>query len=134
MEILGETELLRGAGRVVLVPIPLSRKRYKKRGYNQSTLLAHALCTYIPTLTVVPYLLQKTTETIPQASMKHRRDRMHNLGNCFAVVKKVAHTVPSVTTIVLIDDVTTTGATLDRAYDALREAGYYKIYALTISH
>ena len=134
LEILGDTILARGVGRVVLVPIPLSAKRYKMRGYNQSEVLARAIAKQLleQEIAVVKNLLIKTTDTLPQASVKSRKDRLQNLGECFAVNTKVP--LDSRTLVILVDDVTTTGTTLEAARAALHSAGYYKVYALTVSH
>jgi ComF family protein len=131
-EFLGEEHMFLGSRKICIVPIPLSKKRMKKRGYNQAELLARKTVTLINDTNVFleTNLLKKIKETSPQAEIKNRGKRLKNLGDCFAVVR--ASTREEV--VVLVDDVTTTGATLTAARKALRAAGFRKIYGLTVAH
>jgi ComF family protein len=132
VEFLGEEQLFLGARNVSLVPVPLSKKRMARRGYNQAELLAKEILTLMPDSACVLHtdILKKEKETIAQADIKKRSDRLKNLGQCFSVVRKPE----TGKTVILIDDVTTTGATLFEARRALKEAGYRKVYALTVGH
>lgn len=131
-EFLGEENLFIGSRNILLVPIPLSKNRLRKRGYNQAELLAKAIASRFPGKAIVETtLLKKRIETKPQAEIRKRSLRLQNLGDCFWAENRHAH---SGEIIVLLDDVTTTGATLVAARKALRAAGYRRIYALTIAH
>lgn len=132
-EFLGEERLFVSSKRILLVPIPLSKKRARKRGYNQAELLARAMIKLLPKETVVleTKILKKIVETKPQAEIKKKNIRLHNLGECFAVVP--GHTGAG-ETVILVDDVTTTGATLAVARRALSRAGFRSVYAVTVAH
>ncbi len=130
-ELVGEEERFLGA-QIVLVPIPLSQKRKRMRGYNQAELLARKIVEYMPegSCRVDTTILKKDIETTPQADIHKRSDRLKNLGQCFSVSRQPR----GGETIVLVDDVTTTGATFAEARRALKEAGYRKVRALSVGH
>lgn len=131
-EFLGEEQLLLGSRTIAIVPIPLSLKRMQKRGYNQAELLARKMVEQMTSKNIFleTKLLKKIKETIPQAQIKHRGKRLQNLGNCFVSTRKSEGNE----VVILIDDVTTTGATVEAARRVLRTAGFRKIYALTLAH
>ena len=117
---------------IVLVPIPLSRERRKFRGYNQAELLAREVqrSSTVPVI-VEPRLLQKTVHTQPQARIGNRAERLRNLDGVFAAPECCA---PLCSLIVLIDDVSTTGATLESARNVLLQNGYARVIAITAAH
>ncbi|MEQ1849433.1 MAG: hypothetical protein ABL890_02485 [Candidatus Peribacteraceae bacterium] len=100
---------------VVLVPVPLFWARECDRGFNQSALLANV----VSEVTRIPYmeLLRRTRHTGRQA-LRTRRERLHALDGAFACT--VQH-VPR--TIILIDDLSTTGATLEECALTLKRHG-----------
>lgn len=110
-----------------LVPIPLHRKRYLERGYNQAELLALELqkLSQKPILSV----LQRKYFTPPQADLS-LNDRLINLKNVFYCPepKKVKNKK-----ILLIDDVFTTGTTLNEASKVLKKAGALEIWGLVVA-
>lgn len=118
--------------RVILVPIPLSVRSFKKRGYNQAEDLARGIIEKLPKgmAVIETSLIQKKNDTKPQAQVTAREDRLRNVQGCFAIQKLIQSTDP----IILIDDVLTTGATLNEAKLLLESAGYKNIYALTVAH
>lgn len=107
-----------GVGDAALVPIPLSATRLKSRGFNQVTrVLKHSRSD----LPIIP-LLRRIKDTAPQTSLE-RADRLKNISGAFEV--NPAYLPIPVGTIILIDDVITTGATLLEARQVL-EAGLPK--------
>ena len=111
-----------------LLPVPLHTKRLRKRRYNQSALL----CKYLSAKTLVPadyFSLVRTVNTIPQVMLKGNQ-RMKNLKGAFAVKNPEKLKDKSV---VLVDDVKTTGSTLNECAKALKKAGVKHIYALTLA-
>ena len=132
-EFIGEEQAFINSQKILLVPIPLSKKRMKKRGYNQAEILAREVvaCMSNKTISLDATLLKKVAETTPQADIKKKHIRLINLGDCFTVSNEIQDTSP---VIILIDDVTTTGATLVAARRVLRAAGFRKVYALTVAH
>ncbi|MCD7746041.1 MAG: ComF family protein [Lachnospiraceae bacterium] len=110
----------------VIVPVPMHWKKRATRGYNQSELLA----VRISRLTGIPCdkkLLRCIRYTGNQKEL-NRRERLQNLKGSFAVRMPE----PSQERVLLIDDVYTTGSTMDEAARALRDAGVRQIYFLTI--
>lgn len=110
--LLKHPDIIRGAS---LVPIPLSRKRLKERGYNQ----AHLIAAVVSETTGLPLLLDalvRTRDTEAQTLLSPDK-REENVADAFAVTAAV-----SGKKIILIDDVTTTGATLLAAARTLRLA------------
>ena len=116
---------------IILVPIPMTFTHLTKRGYSQTDLLCREIKKYIPdTITYVPDALKKIKETSKQNKTHSKHDRLKNLIGAFqAHSQKV-----SGKTIILIDDVTTTGATITEATRALKEAGAKQVIAFTIAH
>jgi predicted amidophosphoribosyltransferase len=76
-----------------------------------------------------PQWLEKTHNTPKQSRLEHRQDRLQNLINAYTAKKDVAGYY-----VFLVDDVTTTGATLSVASDMLYTAGAKKVYGFTIAH
>lgn len=111
----------------VLVPIPLHPSRQRKRGYNQAELLAAKLSkkSGIP---MDEDCLIRTKKTRAQKELSDR-DRLENLKNAFSVQEKK---VPC-KRIILVDDIYTTGSTMDEAARVLKENGAEFIYFLCIS-
>lgn len=97
----------------ILVPIPLSLKRKRERGYNQITRVLK-LVDYPNT--IYKPLLSKVRETTPQTQLK-RTERLKNLTDAF--VFKNNNEIPVGCRIILVDDVITTGATMRAARAAL---------------
>ncbi len=111
----------------VIIPIPIHVKRRKKRGYNQAEIIAKELAK----LTGLPIDLEavkRIQDTRPQKELDHR-ERRRNLQKAF-VLEKIAK-VPR--RILLIDDIYTTGATINAVARLLNEKEGSKVWFLTIS-
>jgi ComF family protein len=117
---------------VLLVPVPLTSKKEKQRGFNQSQKIAKnlSLKTKIP---LASNLLLKTKETPPQAKTKNKKQRLKNLKDCFLVNQRFCNPHFFSQTIILIDDILTTGATLKACASVLFRAGFKNIEAITIA-
>jgi ComF family protein len=111
----------------VLVPVPLHPKRLRQRGYNQASLLAKELSKIIG-LPVEEDALLRVQDVVPQARTKSATERRQNVRHAFACEKNMAGKQ-----ILLIDDVCTTGATLDACAIALKTAGASSVWGLTIT-
>ena len=114
----------------ILVPVPISKKRWRERGFNQAELFAKSLA-QIFQLQYAPNLLIKTKHTNKQGTAKSKEDRAYNILGSFSVAQKF-HSYISHKNIILIDDITTTGSTLIEARDTLLEAGAQRVIAWTI--
>ena len=116
----------------LLVPIPLSKRREKLRGYNQSELL----CKELAIIDSVSFelcidVLRKPTDTKQQTKTLTKAERKNNLQGCFTVknIEKIKGR-----NIILIDDIVTTGATIFETKKVLKKAGAKKIIAFTVAH
>lgn len=120
-----------GRSKIVLIPIPLGKEREKARGYNQvHEVLRRALHDLdMSRFTLAPELLVRTRETPSQVSLP-REERERNMRGAFSAT----HPPDPSLTYMLIDDVITTGATLQAATDALKKAGAIDITALALAH
>lgn len=110
-----------------ILPVPLHRKRLQERGFNQALLLARAF--FPKDRRVNPRLLTRPVWTEPQTSFDGAARRT-NLKNAFAVPEPALVRGCS---ILLVDDVYTTGATLNECARALRRAGAGEVQALTLA-
>ncbi|MBR3501275.1 MAG: ComF family protein [Alphaproteobacteria bacterium] len=111
-----------------LIPVPLHKKRLHSRRYNQSALL----CKYLSrkSLVAVDYFsLKRTVNTVPQVSLTGTK-RRNNLKKAFVLENSEKFKGKSV---VLVDDVKTTGSTLRECALVLRRAGVKNIYSLTLA-
>ena len=114
----------------ILVPIPISKKRLQKRGYNQCEKICNYLEIFIPHSKTIN-LLKRVKETKSQYSLK-REDRMVNIKNAFVIDNKFANQVEN-KRVVIIDDISTTGSTLREACKIINQANPKEIYCLTLS-
>jgi competence protein ComFC len=109
-------------------PVPLSQSKYRLRGFNQSIMMAK----YFKKILNLPIIniLERSHEALAQAQIKSKKLRLKNVKNVFLVKKQ---TDIKNKTIVLIDDVITTGSTIKEACRILKIAGANKVYALTLA-
>jgi len=112
----------------VIVPVPLHRSRLRERGYNQAALLARALGAEIG-LPVREDWLVRTRATLPQVELD-ASERKKNVADAFQCRNSDA---VAGRRVLLIDDVCTTGATLESCSLALREAGAQSVWAFTLA-
>jgi ComF family protein len=128
--------------KIVLIPVPLHRKRLKERGFNQAELLARALCCVSSetmgamgfhsetgtSIIIDVHLLERSEETKSQVEVGKREGRLKNLAGAFRLLKK-----PDMDTVYfLVDDVCTTGATLSVCAEVLKKAGAGKVWGLAV--
>ena len=110
-----------------LVPVPLHKKRLIKRGYNQAKELADAI-SEVSGIPVADYLVKRLKNTVPQ-KLVGKKGRGINMKKAFIVEENVVF----FKRIVLIDDIFTTGSTIDSLSRVLKDAGVKEVYFLTIS-
>ncbi len=111
----------------LILPIPLARKRLKTRGYNQAALLAYPLAYYLE-MAYSSKALRRDRETRSQIGL-NRQERRENVRNAFAANSNLVNGK----TILLVDDVFTTGATLNSASLSLLESGAKSVYAVSLA-
>jgi len=113
---------------IYLVPIPLGEKRFKERGFNQAEEVARVVARELG-IKVETSLLVRTRETVSQISLA-REKREENMRGAF----KTTRHADFACTYIIVDDVLTTGATLQSAIDALQDAGAKHIIPLALAH
>ena len=111
----------------VIIPVPLYPKRLRERGYNQASLLAKELGKLVG-LPVEEDTLIRVKDSVPQARTRSAIERRRNVQDAFA-----CHQPLEGRQILLIDDVCTTGATLDACAIALKAAGAGSVWGLTVA-
>ena len=109
-----------------IMPVPLYSSRKRMRGFNQSDILAKDLSKYLD-IHVLHDCLCRVKKTIDQKGLS-RTERLHNLDNAF-IVKDLP---PNIKNILIVDDVYTTGTTIEKCAKVLKDSGANKIYFLTI--
>lgn len=111
----------------VLVPVPLHPKRLRERGYNQSFLLANDL-SKLCHLPVVDNCLVRERYVSPQARTATVDERRSNVRGAFTANARLTGS-----RVLLIDDVSTSGATLDACAGALKSAGVTSVWGLVLA-
>lgn len=109
----------------VLVPVPLHKSRQRKRGYNQAGVLAGQLSELLH-IPVDSEMLVRGKKTAPQKTLSDRA-RVNNLENAFQIGKSGVR----YRSIILVDDIYTTGATINECASVLRTAGAEDVYFVT---
>lgn len=111
-----------------IIPLPLGKKRRAERGFNQIEDVIQRAVNDLD-IAIDTTLLERTRETVSQVSLpRHKREE--NMRGAFKATRRADPTH----TYIVIDDVITTGATLQAAIDALQEAGAAHIIPLALAH
>ena len=110
-----------------IVPVPLAGSRRRQRGYNQSELLAKEL-SRLTAVPLAPRALIRPRSSSPQYRLSNRDERRRNVCGVFSSGKRVPRG-----SVLLVDDVMTTGATLDACARVLIEAGTGPVFGLTFA-
>ena len=111
----------------ILIPVPLGKKRLKERGYNQVALVARPLA-YQMGWEYKPHAIWKTRETRSQVGLTASQ-RTENVQNAYQANSQTLKQ----RTILLMDDVATTGSTISACTQAVLAAGAKEVYVLTIA-
>jgi len=110
----------------IIVPVPLGTKRRRERGYNQVGMIAKPLSLALNNK-YMPHGLMRQTETRSQVGLS-KQERKINMRDVFRAEKGITGK-----SILLVDDVATTGATLSSAAKVLYEGGASNVFALTVA-
>jgi ComF family protein len=143
MEELSDLSIMENFSHAILIPIPLAPRRQRERGFNQAELICRKLINLDKParnefrsggekkLKLEKDVLIKPKDTEHQARIENRSARLKNIVGSFSVKnpEKIKNR-----NIIIIDDVTTTGATLNEARRVLKQAGARKIIAFTVAH
>ena len=114
---------------ILLVPIPLHQRRFNWRSYNQSQLLAQSLAKKF-NLKMENNVLLRLKHKTPQAELKDKRERTRNSKNIFACPRS---DLVQGKVVILVDDISTTGSTLDEAARILKKSGAEKVIGLVVA-
>jgi ComF family protein len=112
----------------VLVPVPLHPRKLRERGYNQAALLAHELGKTV-NLEMVDNCLTRIKYTSPQARSNSVVERRSNVNQSFICRDQRLKNRQ----VILIDDVSTSGATLDACATVLKSAGALSVWGLVLA-
>jgi len=113
----------------ILVPVPLHKKRFKKRGFNQSELLAEKIGRHF-NIPVKTKLIKRKKDTKHQTLQEKKEKRKENLKDAFVLISKEKITKKE---IVLVDDVITSGATLKECAKTISRASPQNISAIVVA-
>jgi ComF family protein len=118
-----------------VVPVPLHPKRLRWRGFNQSLLLAQHISKEISPMMEIDILdiLQRKYYNAPQMNVKNYRERLENVKNIFGLKSDINFDLVKNKNILLIDDIATTGATLEECAKVLKLAGAKKVFAAVVA-
>lgn len=118
---------------IYVIPIPISNKKTKSRGYNQAYYIAKGFCQEEgrKVFELRDNIIFRKIETTPQARITNRKKRLENVRGVFDIKDK--ETIKG-RTIIIIDDVTTTGGTINEVAKILKKSGAKKIIGFTVAH
>lgn len=113
----------------VFVPVPIHPHRYQKRGYNQAEVIA----SYLSERTGIPVemMLERTKDTRPQKDLS-QAERMRNLQGAFSLSLSATELNPKPKCAIIVDDIYTTGSTIEACAQTLQIYGITKIYFICV--
>lgn len=120
-------DFIRGVNPDALIPVPLHRRRRIKRGYNQAELLARAVGRRMD-IPVCDKLLYRVKNTAP-LKRQNPQERQNNLKKAFIIRQNDV----KLDTIIIVDDIYTTGSTVDEAAAILMQHGVRNVYVMTLA-
>lgn len=128
LEEISDLALFENFQKGILVPIPMSKREKRERGYNQVELLIEEIIKIDNQNFDYDFnILLKTKENQRQTKLK-RKERLNNIKGVFEVKKNL-----SGKDIILIDDVLTTGATMNEAVETLKKAGVRNVFCVVVA-
>ncbi|MEI6232571.1 MAG: ComF family protein [Planctomycetota bacterium] len=128
---IASTNLLQGAAETIVVPAPLMRGALFRRGYNQAEELARSVARDL-NLKLDTRLLKKIRTTLPQAMLSQKKRRENLIGAFACDTERIKKR--GIKTVLIIDDVITTGSTVSECARTLHHAGVETIYAASFAH
>lgn len=113
-----------------LIPIPIHQSKLKTRGYNQAQILASKLGKELDIL-VINNLLIRDKRTLPQKELNDK-ERLKNLIQAFSLDKEKLKTYNNINKVVLVDDIYTTGSTIEACTNILQQNGVMEVYYISL--
>ncbi len=120
-------DYIRSTGAQVLIPVPLHPNRQKKRGYNQAALLARVLGEQLG-IEVRSHYVHRIRDTKPMKNLT-AKERQNNLKKAFIIKQNDV----KLKVVMLVDDIYTTGSTMDGVTEALMAGGVEEVYFVTLA-
>ncbi len=118
---------IQSVGPDALIPVPLHRKRMAVRGYNQAKLLAQAVGSRLG-IPVCTNFLVRVKNTVP-LKYENPKERQNNLKRAF----NIARNDVKLERVVIVDDIYTTGSTMDEVAETLKEAGIREVFFVALA-
>lgn len=118
--------------RIILAPVPLHKKRLVWRGFNQAELLAEQISKKLK-IRIYKDILIRQKNTAPQMEIKDKDERVKNVKDAFEAKKSFSQDEFKNRIFILIDDVSTTGSTLQECAKALKTLKPKEIWAFVIA-
>lgn len=112
----------------ILIPIPLEKKKLKERGFNQAEEIAKELSIFLK-ISLVNNILLKIKETLPQIELSGK-EREENIKGAFACQKS---DILKGKKILLVDDIFTTGSTMEECARVLKKAGAKEVWGIVVA-
>ncbi|OHA58192.1 MAG: hypothetical protein A2571_02940 [Candidatus Vogelbacteria bacterium RIFOXYD1_FULL_44_32] len=117
--------------KILLVPVPMTRKHQRRRGWNQALLLAQTIAQISPASFTVSQAVVKVKDTKSQVHCQNKQERLQNLKNAFGL-SPTADIAGKI--VIVIDDVTTTGTTLTEIMRVLKQKPPRRLYSAAVAH
>jgi len=114
-----------------LVPVPLHKSRQNYRGYNQSEIIAKGLGKAL-NIVSIPKLLIRNKKTLRQKDLNDK-ERLENIQKAFVINKEVLLKYKNINKVMLVDDIYTTGSTIDACSKVLLSNKIEEVYFVTLS-
>ncbi len=113
-----------------LIPVPIHKSRYRQRGYNQAQVIAESIGAKLG-IDVINNLIIRVKQTLPQKELSVI-ERHKNLYGAFDIVEEMKELYRELKCVIMIDDIYTTGSTIEACADILKGSGIDKVYFLCI--
>ncbi|MBU0578108.1 hypothetical protein KJ742_07910 [Patescibacteria group bacterium] len=117
---------------IILVPVPLHKKRLNYRGFNQAELIARSVQEKMGDRVQVLNLLERVRHTDQQAKL-NKKERQENLKDAFVIESGLQLESGLDTVYFVVDDVCTTGSTLENCAQVLKKSGLQRVYGLVVA-
>lgn len=126
-------QILSSGSPIYIIPVPISKNRKQTRGYNQSEIIARSFCkeNNFGDFEIKNNIVFKKINTIPQAKLTNKNKRLKNIKGVFDI--KNTEQIKG-KTIIIIDDVTTTGGTIMEIIKVLKKNGAKKVVGFAFAH
>lgn len=123
-------EIIKKISPDAFVPVPLHRSKQRKRGFNQAELLANGIGRELK-IPVLSQVLCRNKKTLPQKELNDR-DRLKNLFQAFSLSPNQKNSLINLNKIILVDDIYTTGSTIEACSRVLKRAGVKEVYFISL--